>query len=81
MLKRIRTINKSAGLAMLARRFAEDLDARLPVVAQSKASMLKRVRTINKQEGLKILKCRKNRVSENASIQVHSTAQEAQTSS
>ena len=66
-LKRVRTINKSAGLALLARRSSEDSCVDSLVLSESDVSTLGRVRTINKLAGLDILQRRKVRAEAQAS--------------
>jgi hypothetical protein len=61
-LKRVRTINRHEGLAMLERRKAhiaqEEIVLSLQLTGLAQASSLKRVRTINKLEGLGMIERR-----------------------
>ena len=70
-LKRVKTINKLEGLAMLERRKAhlaqEEIDDSLPLAGLAHASSLKRVRTVNKLEGLGMLERRHNLLAEQES--------------
>ena len=56
-LKRVKTVNRREGLAMLERRKArlaqEEIPFSLPLAGPAQASSPKRVRTINKREGLR----------------------------
>jgi hypothetical protein len=66
-LKRVKTINRLEGLAMLERRKAHlaqgEFTVALPMAGLvSQASTLKRVRTVNKLEGLGMLECRRARL-------------------
>lgn len=67
-LKRVRTINKLEGLAMLERRNAHlAQEESRPMTGLTPASSLKRVRTVNKLEGLAMLERRKALLAEQES--------------
>jgi hypothetical protein len=70
-LKRVKTIIRLEGLAMLQRRKAhlaqEEIDDSIPLAGLAQASSLKRVRTVNKLEGLGMLERRHDLLAERES--------------